>query len=122
MLGLVVPAILSAATLASACTIPGGTLSNNISQGFAIQVQNKDHPEIHNRLMNLWEAGGGDKHLYLSPAGDAASDLTLVNGVITRGIIHAVINGEVRERDILDNRDANYECSIHRRITRPRHL
>lgn len=96
MLGFIVPAILSVATFVSACTIPGGTLSNNITQGFAIQVQNKSHPEIHNRLMNLWEAGGGDKHLYLSPAGDAASDLTLVNGVISRGIIHAVINGEVR--------------------------
>ena len=94
MRGFVFPVLFSAATLVAACTLPGGTLSNNITQGFAIQVQNKDHPEIHNRMMNLWEAGGGDKHLYLSPAGDAASDLTLVNGVITRGIIHAVINGE----------------------------
>lgn len=49
--------------------------------------------------MNQWAAGGGDQHLYLSPAGAAANDLTLVNGVITQfnngKTIRAVINGEV---------------------------
>lgn len=82
-------------TLISACTIPTTPLSNTISTGFAIQVQNASFPVIHNRLLNLWSAGGGDQHLYLSPAGDAVSNLTLVDGVITRLPIHAVINGEV---------------------------
>lgn len=88
-------ALVGAAAAVSACELPTGSLPNNITEGFAIQVQNVSYPEIHNRLMNLWSAGGGDQHLYLSPAGDAASNLTLVNGVITRGDIHAVINGEV---------------------------
>lgn len=89
----------SSAAAALACTLPPGTPSNSISQGFAIQVQNASYPIIHNRLMNQWAAGGGDQHLYLSPAGAAASDLTLVNGVLTQlnggKTIRAVINGEV---------------------------
>lgn len=86
---------LGALATALACDIPGDTPSNTIAEGFAIQVQNASYPIIHNRMMNLWPAGGGDNHLYLSPAGDAASNLTLADGVINRGIIHAVINGEV---------------------------
>lgn len=88
-------ALLGAALVVSACTPPSGSLSANITKGFGIQVQNASYPDIHNRMMNLWSAGGGDQHLYLSPAGDAANNLTLVDGVISRGIIHAVINGEV---------------------------
>lgn len=93
--------LIAAAAGSLACVIPPGTLPNNITQGFAIQVQNASYPIIHNRLMNLWAAGGGDQHLYLSPAGAPASDLTLVNGVITKlsngQTIRAVINGEVSE-------------------------
>lgn len=37
----------------AACTIPPGPPSNNISTGFAIQVQNASYPVIHNRMMNL---------------------------------------------------------------------
>lgn len=96
MLRLINYLLFGAASVASACTTPPEALPSNITKGFAIQVQNASYPEIHNRMMNLWSAGGGDQHLYLSPAGDAASNLTLVNGVISRGDIHAVINGEVR--------------------------
>ena len=87
--------LIAAVTLSTACTIPTTPLSNTISTGFAIQVQNSSFPVIHNRLLNLWSSGGGDQHLYLSPAGDAASNLTLVDGVITRLPLRAVINGEV---------------------------
>lgn len=85
---------------ATACTLPPDTPTNNIPSGFAIQVQNASYPIIHNRFLNQWEAGGGDQHLYLSPAGASASDLTLVGGVLTQvrqggRIIRAVINGEV---------------------------
>lgn len=92
-------ATLSLAAAAVACTPPTDTPSNNISEGFAIQVQNASYPEIHNRLLNQWAAGGGDQHLYLSPAGAPTSDLTLVDGIITQlnggKTIRAVINGEV---------------------------
>ncbi|RDL31498.1 Carbohydrate-binding WSC-containing protein [Venustampulla echinocandica] len=82
------------------CTsIPPGTLPNTITTGFAIQVQNASYPIIHNRYMNLWASGGGDQHLFLSPAGDAAADLKLDNGVITRLPIRAVINGEYTPED-----------------------
>lgn len=80
---------------AAACTLPGDVLPNNVTEGFAIQVQNASYPVIHNRLMNLWAAGGGDQHLYLAPAGTATNNLTLVNGIITGSNIRAVINGEV---------------------------
>ena len=91
--------LVAAVTVSTACRIPTTPLSNTISTGFAIQVQNSSFPVIHNRLLNLWSAGGGDQHLYLSPAGDAVSNLTLVNGVITRLPIRAVINGEVSRAD-----------------------
>ncbi|KAI8624003.1 hypothetical protein F5Y19DRAFT_481141 [Xylariaceae sp. FL1651] len=48
-------------------------------------------------MINLWESGGGDQNLYLSPAGNATSALTLVNGVITLPeplLIRAVIIGK----------------------------
>jgi len=77
------------------CVIPPGTLANTITTGFAIQVQNASYPDIHNRLMYLWASGGGDQHLYLSPAGAPAPDLKLDGGVITRLPVRAVINGEV---------------------------
>lgn len=91
--------VLAAAAASMACTLPPGTLPNNIPEGFAIQVQNASYPIIHNRLLNQWSAGGGDQHLYLSPAGDAANNFTLISGVITQvrspQTIRAVINGEV---------------------------
>ncbi len=95
-------AVVASAATSLACVIPPGTPSNNIPEGFAIQVQNASYPIIHNRLLNQWAAGGGDQHLYLSPAGASASDLTLVDGVITQPhegqILRAVINGEVSSR------------------------
>ncbi|KAF4777691.1 hypothetical protein HER10_EVM0005870 [Colletotrichum scovillei] len=99
MLGSILKTVLSAAAVVSACTPPTEPLSNNITEGFGIQVQNASVPIIHNRYINLWSAGGGDQHLYLSPAGDSAFNLTLVNGVLSRGIIHAVINGEYTADD-----------------------
>lgn len=93
--------VIAAAATSMACVLPPGTLPNSIPEGFAIQVQNASYPAIHNRLLNQWSAGGGDQHLYLSPAGNATSTLTLVNGVITQlsngQTIRAVINGEVSE-------------------------
>ncbi|KID95222.1 carbohydrate-binding WSC domain protein, partial [Metarhizium majus ARSEF 297] len=88
----------TAAVASLACVLPPGALPNNIAEGFAIRVQNASFPVIHNRLLNQWAAGGGDQHLYLSPAGASARDLTLVDGVITQPsngkTIRAVINGE----------------------------
>ncbi|KAL0640770.1 hypothetical protein Q9L58_000076 [Maublancomyces gigas] len=95
--------LLLAAALSTAsaiCVLPSTEpLSNNITTGFAIQVQNTSYPIINNRLMNLWQAGGGDRHLYLFPAGDQTSNLTLQNGIITRLPIRAVINGEYTATD-----------------------
>lgn len=88
---------LAAAVLASACEIPTAPpLSNTIEEGFGLLIQNPDVPIIHNRFYNLEEAGGGDQHLYLSPAGAYAFDLTLNAGVITWGPrpLRAVIQGE----------------------------
>jgi hypothetical protein len=91
---------------ALACRIPNTKLSNNITSGFSVQLQNASYPEIHNHYMNLWDNGGGDvphdQHLYVSPAGNATSELTLVNGVITlpwNPIRRAVINLEYNEKD-----------------------
>ncbi|GJC83393.1 hypothetical protein ColLi_06231 [Colletotrichum liriopes] len=99
MLTSIIFPVLSAVAAVSACIPPTEPLSNNIPEGFGIQIQNASVPIIHNRYINLWSAGGGDQHLYLSPAGDSAFDLTLVNGVVSRGIIHAVINGEYTADD-----------------------
>lgn len=88
------------AAVASACDIPDGPpLSNNITQGFGVRVQNPEFPIVHNRYLNLEQAGGGDQHLYLNPAGKFAFDLLLTKGVIqwdgSSNTIFAVINGEV---------------------------
>jgi len=92
----VAPALLSLGALSSACTLPTTALSNTITNGFGLQVQNPSHPEIHNRYLDFWFAGGVDEHLFLSPAGDSVFNLVLNNGVLGRDILHAVINGEVR--------------------------
>jgi hypothetical protein len=86
---------LLAGALSQACELPTDPIPNTISDGFGIRVQNADFPAVNGRYWNLFEAGGGDQHLYLSPTGAYAFDLTLNAGVISRGIIHAVINGEV---------------------------
>ena len=61
-------------------------------------VDKGEWTELNNRFYNLEEAGGGDQHLFLSPAGAYAFDLTLVDGVIQWGPrpLRAVINGEVK--------------------------
>ena len=88
---------LLAATVATACTIPEDTLSNNITKPFGVLVQNPKYPVIHNKYMNLNAAGGGDRHLFLEPVPDPVRNLTLADGILewTYGGIHAVINGEV---------------------------
>lgn len=91
---------LLAGALASACDIPDGpVLSNNITEGFGIRVQNPEFSVIHNRYLNLDLNGGGDQHLFLSPAGNYSFDLTLKNGVMqwfgNSITVFAVINGEV---------------------------
>lgn len=80
----------------SACIIPITPLSNTIATPFRIQVQNTSYPAVHNLYMNLLEAGGGDKHLYIGPVGTPTFNLVLTQGVIEQGAIHAVIGGEVR--------------------------
>ncbi|KAG7110736.1 hypothetical protein HYQ44_020313 [Verticillium longisporum] len=86
--------LLFAAAVAAQCTLPNTPLSSTIAEPFGIQVQNPAFPEIHNRYLYLWEAGGGDKHLYLNPAGVPATTLTLDAGVLELGPLFAVINGE----------------------------
>ncbi|RBQ98840.1 hypothetical protein VDGD_07393 [Verticillium dahliae] len=88
--------LLFAVAVAAQCTLPNTPLSSTITEPFGIQVQNPAFPEIHNRYLYLWEAGGGDKHLYLNPAGVPATTLTLDAGVLELGPLFAVINGEVR--------------------------
>ncbi len=91
-----IPGLFFGATVTWACTLPTDTLSNTITQGFQIQVQNASQPAVHNKFMNLLQAGGGDQHLFIGPVGTPTFfDLTLVDGVITHGDIRAVINGEV---------------------------
>lgn len=90
---------MAAAVVAQTCTIPDEPLSNTISEGFAVRVLNPEWPVVHNRFMNLFEAGGGDKHLYLSPAGAYAFDLVLNEGVLEQGGIRGVINGEYELAD-----------------------
>ncbi|KAG0650106.1 WSC domain-containing [Hyphodiscus hymeniophilus] len=87
---------LLAATATTACTIPGGTLSNTITKPFGVLIQNPKYPAIHNKYMNLNAAGGGDRHLFLEPVPDPVRNLTLAAGVLTwpDGGIHAVIDGE----------------------------
>ncbi|KAK6202089.1 hypothetical protein LQW54_009047 [Pestalotiopsis sp. IQ-011] len=89
-------------TVASACVIPGIGLPNSIDEPFSIQLQNASYPDVHNHFLNLWDWGGGDQHLFVSPAGNATGELTLVDGVITLPwdpIRRAVINGEYEVKD-----------------------
>lgn len=88
---------LMAAAAVSACEIPEEPpLSDTITEPFGVLVQSPEWPVIHNRYMNLFESGGGDQHLYLSPTGAYAFDLVLNAGVIEWNGVYAVINGEVR--------------------------
>ena len=90
----------AASTLA--CTLPTDVLPNTLTQSFAVQIQNASFPDIHNHFLDLWDWGGGDQHLFVSPAGNSTSELTLVDGVITLPwdpIRRAVINGEVSLRN-----------------------
>jgi kremen protein len=96
MLHMLISAMLAAAAISTACVIPPGTLSNTITTGFGILVQNPAFPIIHDRYMNLDAAGGGDQHLFLDPIGARTSNLVLNQGSLAQGVIHAVINGEVR--------------------------
>lgn len=86
--------LLAAAAVTTACVIPPGTLSNTITTGFGVLVQNPAFPVIHDRYMNLDAAGGGDQHLFLDPVGARTFNLVLNAGVLAQNIIHAVINGE----------------------------
>lgn len=77
-------------------------IPDTITAPFALEVHNSSYPQVHNRRLSFWKAGGGDNHLYLSPAGDSVSNHTLVSGVVTNAewwfggvTIRAVINGEV---------------------------
>jgi hypothetical protein len=87
--------LLALVSLTSACTKPTTKPVIDNNRPFGIQIENKKYPAIHNKNMNLWAAGGGDQHLYLSPAGAAAFNLQLIQGSITQGQIHTVLNGEV---------------------------
>lgn len=90
--------LVAGAAFASAqCTIPTTPLSDDIPSHFRIQVQNASRPEVHNKYMNLFEAGGGDQHLFIGPVGEPTYDFTLVDGVVfnVRKNIRLVIGGEV---------------------------
>ncbi|CAJ2505104.1 Uu.00g124980.m01.CDS01 [Anthostomella pinea] len=92
----------SAIAATRACDIPSDTLSNNITEGFAVQVQNASLPVVHNHYLNIWDWGGGDQHLFVSPSGNSTSALTLVDGVLTLPWDpprRAVINGEYEVKD-----------------------
>ncbi len=91
-----IPALFIGVALTTACTIPGDVLSTTIPQPFRIQIQNASQPQVHDNFMNLLQAGGVDQHLYIGPVGTPTFDLVLTDGAISRGILHAVINGEVR--------------------------
>ncbi|KAK4154543.1 WSC domain-containing protein [Chaetomidium leptoderma] len=92
-----ISALLAGAAVTSACTIPTEPLSNNIAYPFRAQVQNATRPEVHNQYMNLFIAGGGDRHLFIGPVGEPTYDLTLVDGVINHvpNGVRAVIGGEI---------------------------
>ncbi|KAI1137857.1 hypothetical protein F5Y05DRAFT_413806 [Hypoxylon sp. FL0543] len=93
---------LASAAAVLACTIPDEVLPNTLPQSFSVQIQNASFPDIHNHFLNIWDWGGGDQHLFVSPAGNSTSELTLVDGVITLPwdpIRRAVINGEYEPKD-----------------------
>ncbi|KAK1752340.1 WSC domain-containing protein [Echria macrotheca] len=98
----VVPTIVAGAALVSAqCVIPMTPLPGTISAPFRVQVQNASRPEVHNKYMNLFVAGAGDRHLFIGPVGNPTYDLTLIDGVINwvAGGIRAVIGGEYSDID-----------------------
>lgn len=93
----IVSALLAgAATVNAACTIPDTPLSNTIDYPFRVQVQNASVPAVHNKFMNLRQAGGGDHHLFIGPVGTPTFDLKLNQGFLQWNNIRAVIGGEVR--------------------------
>ncbi|KAI1814885.1 hypothetical protein GGS20DRAFT_376931 [Poronia punctata] len=95
--------LLSIAAVSSACKIPTTpALTNNITQPFSLRLQNASYPEIHNHHLHIWDWGGGDQHLFVSPAGNFTDQLLLVDGVITlpwTPVRRAVINGEYEPLD-----------------------
>lgn len=92
------------------CPLPALWLEPRITDAFAITVD-RLHPPTDTEpqppfpaALNVWQAGGGDYHLYLAPAGSATSNNTLVEGVLQNfngyfgaggQVVRAVINGEV---------------------------
>ena len=82
-----ISALLAGAAVTTACVIPPDTLSNTITDGFGILIQNPAYPVIHDRYMNLDPAGGGDQHLFLDPVGDPTFNLVLNQGVLAQDII-----------------------------------
>jgi hypothetical protein len=95
MLAKSILAVLSSACAVMACTIPSQPLPNSISAPFQVQVQNATVARVHNKFMNLQQAGGGDRHLFLDPVGTPTKDLNLTAGVLQWQNIRAVIGGEV---------------------------
>jgi hypothetical protein len=96
---LFISALLAGAAVTTACVLPTDTLSNNITDGFGILIQNPEFPAIHDHYMMLDPAGGGDMHWFVGgspPVGNSAFNLVLIEGVLEQGVIHAVIDGEVR--------------------------
>ncbi|KAF2965342.1 hypothetical protein GQX73_g8220 [Xylaria multiplex] len=95
----------SAIAATSACTIPTTPLSNTITDRFALQLQNASNPVVHNHFLNIWDWGGGDQHLFVSPSGNSTNELQLIDGVITLSSAfwdpprRAVINGEYEPLD-----------------------
>ncbi len=88
------------AALATACVIPNLVIPTNITTGFAVQIQNPAFPAIHDFFLDLYPAGGGDMHLFITgtpQVGTRYSSLTLSQGVLTDSVdgIHAVIDGQV---------------------------
>jgi kremen protein len=70
-------ALVAVIAVTTARMIPPDTLSNNITTGFGILIQNPSFPVIHDQYMNLDPASGGDQHLFLDPVGDRTFNLTL---------------------------------------------
>jgi len=91
----VISALATAAVVSAQCEIPTTPLSDTILSPFRVQVQNASYPQVHNSYMNLFEAGGGDQHLFVGPVGTPTYNLVLRDGVIGRGELNAVIGGEV---------------------------
>ncbi|KAK0643872.1 hypothetical protein B0T16DRAFT_430285 [Cercophora newfieldiana] len=93
--------VAGAAVASAQCAIPVAPLPTSIPAPFRVEVQNITRPDVHGKHMNLYEAGGGDQHLFIGPVGNLTLDLTLVNGVINwlPGGVRAVIGGEFSEID-----------------------